>query len=334
MLNKYCPEKSKYDHLIPLCYPHYKIENDKLIFMNFRKKKVEPHLLSVLKKVDGISTVEEIVKNNREITVESLLALEENKIITFYHPSSFTDQERTKNIVILSPHADDASFSLGGSLWKYRNRANIHIINIFTRQDFTIYWKLYAESREKNFVHHEERMAWKLLNIKDGKMLGLKDAPMREKYKDQVILSEEFDSSKIISNEQKLYQQLTTSIGEIIKNINPSIILCPLGIGKHVDHILVRDACIEAVKDYRRLSFYEEMPYVISFNRETVIKEVEEKVKRKLVSRKIDITSSVEMKLKVLNIYKSQIKSFQAKAMVQHSYQSSSCFENIWRVEE
>jgi predicted HTH domain antitoxin len=100
-----------------------------------------------------------------------------------------------------------------------------------------------------------------------------------------------------------------------------------------VDHIIVREAALSNRDLYKTLCFYEESPYMISFDKAGEISEVEIRSQKKLKKRKIDITSEISEKRKLLNIYKSQLKKFQVSAMIRHSQADDlNYYETYWRL--
>jgi len=331
MSDKYCPKKEQLNKITPIVLPHYSFEKDDVMFMNFRKKKIDSRSKQILKSINGRDSLYELLLKQPQFTIEDFSKLEESGFIILCELKYVTDKVKNK-IVILSPHADDAIFSLSGLMIKYLNNFEFHIINIFGNQDFTLYNDFADDKIESNFVHKEERLAWFVLYIQNGVFLPFKDAAMRLSYSDRPIINSDVDSKTIIHFEKELFEDICSQINALIKTIKPAYIFCPLGIGRHVDHIIVREAAIANKNLYKTLCFYEESPYMISFDRAGEINEVEIKTQKKLKKRKIDISNEISEKRKLLNLYKSQLKKFQVNAMIRHSQADDlHYYETYWK---
>jgi len=164
MSDKYCQKKEQLNKITPIVLPHYSFENDDLMFMNFRKKKIDTRTKQILKSINGTDSLYDLLLKHPQFGIEEFYKLEESGFIVLYELKPVTDEVRNK-IMILSPHADDAIFSLSGLMTKYSNNFEFHIINIFGRQDFTLYTDFADNKIESDFVHKEEKLAWLLLNI-------------------------------------------------------------------------------------------------------------------------------------------------------------------------
>jgi len=157
---------------------------------------------------------------------------------------------------------------------------------------------------------------------------------MRQFEPGRSIIDSDLDSQSMIVSEKVLYEEIFFRINALIREIRPGYIFCPLGIGRHVDHIIVREATLANKDLYKKLYFYEESPYVISFDKRREINEIEIKTQRKLKKRKINITSEISEKRKLLNLYASQLKKFQITAMIRHAQANDRhYYENYWKFE-
>lgn len=331
MSDKYCQRKERLNKIIPIILPHYSFEKDDLMFMNFRKKETDSRSKQLLKFINGTDSLYVLLRKHPEFAIEDFYNLEENGFIVLYESKSVTDKVKNK-IVILSPHADDAIFSLSGLMIKHLNNFEFHIINILGHQDFTLYNDFADGKIESDFVHKEEKLAWLMLHIQNGVFLPFEDAAMRPCYSDRPIIDSGLDSKSIIHFEKELFENICFQINALIKTIKPAHIFCPLGIGRHVDHIIVREAALANRDLYKTLCFYEESPYMISFDKTGEINEVEINTQKKLKKRKIDISNEISEKRKLLNLYKSQLKKFQVNAMIRHSQATDlHYYENYWK---
>ena len=152
-----------------------------------------------------------------------------------------------KNILILSPHLDDAIFSMSNFLLDYKGNATI--ITFFTEEhDFKHLSKDYKLYGDMVTRKEEDNSAIKLLtqlnkNINVNKIyLNLPDKLFRN-----------FCYSNI-------YGKVLTNLLNATKNKLYDKIYCPLGIGEHPDHLLVYSACNKAF-NINLVSYYCEFPY-------------------------------------------------------------------------
>jgi LmbE family N-acetylglucosaminyl deacetylase len=168
-------------------------------------------------------------------------------------------------IVVVSPHRDDAAFSLGLAIgfWLAQGHA-VEVVNVFTRSEFAPYSD--AESLHPNdrmsfvsAVLKREEEAWVKLYVGQlgrGKLkltdLNLKDAPVRLHCLPAEALTRQPEPTEKVT--QKLRRALESSAAEAL--------MLPLGVGHHVDHLLVREACLPTDPRGFPLAFYEDLPRV------------------------------------------------------------------------
>ena len=113
MPDKYFPKKERLNKITPIVLPHYSFENGDLMFMNFRKKKIDGRSKQILKSINGTDSLYDLLLKDPQFGIENFYTLEENGFIVLYELKSPANKRRDK-IVILAPHADDAIFSLSG----------------------------------------------------------------------------------------------------------------------------------------------------------------------------------------------------------------------------
>ena len=164
-------------------------------------------------------------------------------------------------LTILSPHRDDAVFSLAFFLDRLAGRQmRITVVNIFTRSAYGPRCALDHETSEDRRLRismlraHEDRRAFRILNpeirVLDHSLL---DAPLRRETPVESVLGP--NSVPVLEAETKLLAR------RLLPHITHSLILCPLGLGGHVDHLTVKAAALN-LSPGRRLAFYEDVPYV------------------------------------------------------------------------
>jgi LmbE family N-acetylglucosaminyl deacetylase len=166
-------------------------------------------------------------------------------------------------IAVLSPHRDDAAFSLGLTIghWLQQGHA-VEIVNVFTRSE-------YAPFSDVDSLHPNDRVsfasatrkredeAWAKLYAGlpgKGKLsftdLNLKDAPLR------LHCSVE----EVHHREPLLTEKVVLKIKRALEELRSDALVLPLGVGDHVDHLTVRQAALPSDVRTMPIAFYEELP--------------------------------------------------------------------------
>jgi hypothetical protein len=230
-----------------------------------------------------------------------------------------------KRLIIVSPHLDDAVFSIGGILLQLQGKIEIIALNVFTKSS-----KPYTLSAKKHVIQCGFKNAEKLYNerIKEDKLafkkieiypiyLNFEDALFRKIDKLNIIRQ---ILGKIIPELIHVYPIYRLSIinkviskydAQIINKIKYKIqsfklsekdlIFCPLGIGSHVDHLVVKKAC-EELKMPKNLFFWADIPYACK-------KESNNELERLSNNIVLNLEPNYTKKLALSKIYKTQYKS-------------------------
>ena len=145
-------------------------------------------------------------------------------------------------IALLSPHLDDAVFSVGGLMAALSDEGHaLHVVTCFTRSvphptGFALACQLdkglSAEVDYMQLRREEDARACALLRA-EPHWLDLPEAPHRG-YHSAAALFGDFVEADTVQSE--LYKQLENALAKI----KPDLILSPEGIGNHVDHRRVR----------------------------------------------------------------------------------------------
>jgi LmbE family N-acetylglucosaminyl deacetylase len=221
-------------------------------------------------------------------------------------------------IVVVSPHRDDAAFSLGLTIHDWlAARHTVTVVNCFTRS-------LYAPFSDAESLHTNDRMsyvtalrqredvAWQRqygrgLTLVD---LRLKDAPIRLRCS-----SDEVCSLKV-NPEDKAIEK----IRKALSGLTLDVLVLPLAFGDHIDHLTTRDAAIACSIDPMPIAFYEDLPYVTRTTEQTEIdlraRELGETLKPVFAgSTRSDVGTAVATKLRLALCYDSQIDDSTAHSM-------------------
>lgn len=172
--------------------------------------------------------------------------------------------------LVLSPHLDDAVWSVGALLARLADEGlGATVVTAFTEmpgslspigQHLAAKWGLdtsaIAERRKR-----EDRAALSYLRVR-GLHLGLADAVCRMPglYSSKNALA---GAQARVDSTDPAPAVLTTAFADILGDSVGTVILAPLGIGGHVDHQIVAQAASAIQSAEVSVWFYEEFPYCI-----------------------------------------------------------------------
>lgn len=161
---------------------------------------------------------------------------------------------RLSSIAVVSPHRNDAAFSLGALLSSLTEHAiAITIVNLFTESAFAPLLPG-ASLQTTTRVHRAEDEAFirhlgPLCHLHD---LGLADAPLRLDIPLEHVTRAPLSPRRFFVQTQSLAAHLAPLDAF-------DLVLLPLAFGNHIDHCLARDAGRLALP-HDRIGFYEDLP--------------------------------------------------------------------------
>jgi LmbE family N-acetylglucosaminyl deacetylase len=210
-------------------------------------------------------------------------------------------------IVVLSPHRDDAAFSLSLAIeaWIAQGHA-VEVINCFTRSAF-------APFSDADSLHPNDRLSYvTALRLREdevwsrqyGKRLSLtdlrlKDAPIRLRCSHEELFTLPVDpADKAIEKIRKALERAPTDA-----------LVLPLTIGGHLDHRTAQQAAL--IAPATRLAFYEDLPYSAHPDNVETIETAAYALNRTLqptfASGPKDVATATQRKYKLALCYDSQI---------------------------
>ena len=163
------------------------------------------------------------------------------------------------NILVLSPHRDDAAFSLGLAIkgWLAAGHC-VTVLGIFTRS-------LSAPYSDADTVHPNDLLSYvsamrrredaEFLKLMPGLQmvdLNLKDAALRLR-----CTAEELHTLQPTAEDTAI-PKIQKALSKLAAQSGIDAILLPLAIGHHVDHLVVRDAAL-AFAAAHAFAFYEDL---------------------------------------------------------------------------
>ncbi len=218
-----------------------------------------------------------------------------------------------KNVFVISPHFDDAILSAGMLISELRGKANVTVVNVFTKahkEPYTLSAKHFLKSakvtdalmlykdREKNDTMALQRIHTHAINLEET------DALFRKKKKMTIIgkYIAEFDHvyptyrwhviGKISSSDPAILKVKRKLQAVIPKN---AIVVAPFGVGNHVDHMICHILCKDL---FPNCIFYLDFPYIIRSHATYIIP---------AGYMHVSVPVNRKMKQKLVNAYTSQV---------------------------
>jgi LmbE family N-acetylglucosaminyl deacetylase len=169
---------------------------------------------------------------------------------------------RSHPVVIVSPHPDDVAFSLGASLERRASRRQVHVVNLFSRQEYSVLAED-AASTARRLTAEEGRAAAHLRY--DVSFADLPEAALRDRRHLRDILAD-LDAVAWTPLDHEMARVSERLVLDRLHCLQPSLLMAPLAAG-HVDHFITAVAVILAWRVHRSaggtmsLVFYEDLPY-------------------------------------------------------------------------
>ncbi len=220
---------------------------------------------------------------------------------------------KKKKFIFVSPHLDDAVLSAFFLIKKLKVAdLEVDIVTVFTKGCSEPYppqaenfLKLSGFDNPKDLFSifkKEDTTVMKNLGISFSHLDFVDAAFRKDKFGKTIYKDAKKQFSGHIQKEDMvLIRTVADKVGTYIENSNDTVFICPVGIGGHVDHILIR----EAVKLLNKTTiFWEDYPY--NTNPSSVRSFFAQNKKYHLLF-KLD-KESTSAKQKVIRIYKSQMK--------------------------
>jgi LmbE family N-acetylglucosaminyl deacetylase len=183
---------------------------------------------------------------------------------------------------VLSPHRDDAAFSLSIAIGHWlRARHTVTVLNVFTRSRF-------APFSDAAFVHENDELSYvSAMRLREDQLwvrrmqeplgkglknhlhlaeVNLKDAPIRLRIAPGEATATALDPG------DRAIEKIRRSLARHAEEGAVDALVIPAGVGRHVDHLAVREA-VQPFTAHRAACWYEELPYAAT--RETAAEDRE-----------------------------------------------------------
>lgn len=229
-----------------------------------------------------------------------------------------------KRILFFSPHHDDAVLSCGGLLRQLSTMCEeIHLVNVFTRSLWAPNCSHYKSLDEISDCRAKENEIYcNTLHLKNTN-LGFQDSMVRgyDKYK-------ELDSDY---RKDLVYASVMDQIGQILNHGTYDLYFCPLALGNHVDHQIVKYGVLSNLgNNLSNLIFYEDLPYA-SWMKEDM-RNMEDRLSKTLHPVEFDVSSNEQEKRQDIQIYHSQLEENLIESVLEYAkkFQRLEYHERVW----
>ena len=200
--------------------------------------------------------------------------------------------------LFVSPHSDDVAFSCGGYIASHLGPGNT-LLTVFSRSCWNA-----SEGRQPGSlqritnIRREEDTEFALRVGFRRVALDLPDSSARG-YSQKL----EYDNAPY---SDVMMAPLRRELSSALATAGPmAAVYVPLGVGHHIDHLLVRDMVTELCPS-DILVYYEDLPHALRFA-EAQIRKVAKDVSVLLKPMEIDISNTWKTKRELVLVYKSQI---------------------------
>lgn len=228
-------------------------------------------------------------------------------------------------IFILSPHFDDAAYGLTLHISGIvKSELPLTIINCFTITRWTAVPVEQKGIEAVSKLRANEDVRYN--NLFDSMIsfinLNLLDAPLRNGYI--------FQFKPFELNEWALVHKLQERLESIVPPQN-NILLCPMGLGNHIDHAICVEAAAELYHGSLNVLFYEDLPYAARITESEIKMHINKLEKRLGVILEHEILSPQNCKVDkevAVRVYESQMNDDICSEILAHLNNVSG--ERIW----
>ena len=233
------------------------------------------------------------------------------------------------SIGILSPHSDDIALSLGAFLQARRSVLRVHIVTVFSITKNTVDDSISAPHIVTLLRKAEDTCFITALGPGVAiSWLDRNDAPLRLHIPDEAVFTSE--PSDVDLNEVRHILDKVKMEYSIF-----DLLFAPMAIGRHIDHILVRNVALELLKEGFLVGFYEDLPYAADYSLGEIYEYVTQLgllAGQELELCTIETGVVIEEKIALLSCYRSQMDPRTESRVRSHSKRCSrnSVVERVW----
>lgn len=232
------------------------------------------------------------------------------------------------SISVISPHRDDAALSLGLAICLWTSwDLHVRVVNCFTISNYAPHSVKRGREAVTRLRASEDAafgaavMADGLLSFADARRL---DAPIRLRRHHNTVCGPASPVSKELG-------ELRTLAAWLRQIDDGGLVVCPLGVGGHVDHDLARRAAIAAYPA-RRMAFFEDLPYSAAFPHHVgpLAACVSEELDLALSPVRVCRRNDGRRKRTLLQVYSSQLSSQEQRTASHYSRSGERVWATRW----
>ncbi|MEY2987307.1 MAG: hypothetical protein RJB13_828 [Pseudomonadota bacterium] len=253
--------------------------------------------------------------------------------------------ERYAQLLVFSPHMDDAVLSCGGFMSTVSQRMKCATVTLCTSDpDLAPHESPPHGIALPSERRHEEAAAMKALGS-ELIQLDFVDAIYRKDRHGDRYLYPTLDSlwSMPVEGDGYYRDVLTQKFKTVLRSFEslPTLILTPAGVGHHVDHILCTQTLLSLVPDLSSVMLYEDFPYVVDQGEHVGVSDSIEAALRRLHVRgveRVEFHSDIDAKASLILNYPSQLDtifggSTHIRSVLAKSGVEETAVERFWLVE-
>lgn len=253
--------------------------------------------------------------------------------------------ERFSQVLVFSPHMDDAVLSCGGLLAALSPHLECTTVTLCTADP-----KLSSNERPPHGIalpserRHEEAAAMRALNC-ELVQLDFLDAIYRTDQSSHERIYPTLDSlwSMPVEADTHYRSLLAELLRPVLERAHAAqaLILAPAGVGHHVDHILCTQTLLSLVPEVDSVLLYEDFPYIVDQGEHLGVSDSIEKALHRLhltgVER-MEHLCEINSKVSLILNYPSQLETIfgdrkNIRSVLAKSGFENSAVERFWRIE-
>lgn len=216
-------------------------------------------------------------------------------------------------IIYISPHLDDVALSCGGLVWEQVQAGNrVQIWTICAGDPPKEGISQFAQGLHRRWGAGES--VYEVRRTEDKNSCAVLGAEyVHWDYQDCIYRIDQDTGIPFYDSEEALRAGLSLKEGSLVRDIasrlisssfEDDILICPLAIGGHVDHLLARKA---AESIHKKLVYYQDFPYVANYGFEDT------QIPKRSKPRRYQLSNSgLEIWYESIIVHRSQISTFWA----------------------